>query len=68
MLKDSKSPKTKVTFSLDRCKALADGVFAIAVSFVSVQLSGLLFVSIPLYYLSHRAIEQDWSHAGKNEE
>ncbi|MGR8981603.1 MAG: TMEM175 family protein [Gammaproteobacteria bacterium] len=39
-------------------------VVAISVSFLSVHLSSLFFLSIPLYYLSHRAIDQNWSDPG----
>ncbi len=37
---------------------------AIAVSFLSIRLSTLFFLSIPLYYLSHREIDQNWSDPG----
>ena len=49
MLKDSKLPKTKVPFSLDRCKALADGIFAIAVTLL------VLGIDVPT---NHRFSEQ----------
>ncbi|MGR9072793.1 MAG: TMEM175 family protein [Gammaproteobacteria bacterium] len=35
-------------------------LLAIAVSFLSVHLGSLIFLSIPLYYLSHREIDQNW--------
>lgn len=39
---------------------------AIAVSFLSVHLGTLFFLSIPLYYLSHREIDQGWVDPGMN--
>ncbi len=35
-------------------------VIAVAVSFLSIHLSALLFLSIPLYYLSHRDMDRNW--------
>jgi len=36
-------------------------LIAIAISFLSVHISSLLFLSISLYYLYHREINQNWS-------
>jgi uncharacterized membrane protein len=37
---------------------------AIAVSFLSLHLGTLLFLSIPLYYLSHRELDLGWTDPG----
>ena len=39
-------------------------VAAIPISFVSIHLSTILFLSIPLYYLSHREIDRNLSDSG----
>jgi uncharacterized membrane protein len=39
-------------------------LLAIAVSFLSIHISSLLFLSIPLYYLSHRDIDVGWADPG----
>ncbi|MGZ8923118.1 MAG: TMEM175 family protein [Methylosarcina sp.] len=41
---------------------------AIPVSFLSVHLSSLLFLSIPLYYLSYPLIDQNWIEPGTDGE
>lgn len=43
-------------------------VAAIPVSFLSVHLGTLFFLSIPLYYLSHRLIDRNGSDPGANGE
>ncbi len=35
-------------------------MLAMAFSYVNIKLSAVLFMSIPLYYLSHREIDQRW--------
>ena len=52
--------RRKVTLRLLMSPVLISAV-AIPVSFFSVHLSGILFLSIPLFYLSHRDIDQNWS-------
>ena len=39
---------------------------AIAVSFLNVHIGTLIFLSIPLYYLSHREIDLGWNDTGMN--
>jgi uncharacterized membrane protein len=41
---------------------------AIFISFLNVHLGSLFFLSIPLYYLSHREFDQNWSDSGINGE
>ncbi len=43
-------------------------LIAIPVSFISIHVSGLLFLSIPLYYLSHHDIDQNWTDDKRNNE
>jgi len=43
-------------------------LIAIPVSFLSVHLSTLVFLCIPLYYLSHSDIDQNWTDPGMNGE
>ncbi|MDO9161663.1 MAG: TMEM175 family protein [Methylococcaceae bacterium] len=35
-------------------------VIAVALSFIDIHASAVFFMSIPLYYLSHRDIDQNW--------
>ncbi|MGR8933687.1 MAG: TMEM175 family protein [Gammaproteobacteria bacterium] len=43
-------------------------LLAVPLSFVSIHLGSLFFLSIPLYYLSHRDIDQNWSAPGSYDE
>jgi len=43
-------------------------LIAIPVSFLSLHLSTIIFLSIPLYYLSHPVLDRHWSDSEMNEE
>jgi len=40
---------------------------AIGVSFMSISVSRLIFLAIPVLYLSHRAVDEGWNQSNANE-
>jgi len=43
-------------------------LIAIPVSFLSLHLSTIIFLSIPLYYLFHPMLDRNWSNSEMSEE
>ena len=55
--------------SMTRRLLIAPGLslLAIACSFVSISLSRVIFLSIPIFYISHRIVDAGWQESGTDQ-